>query len=101
MIVKVQLAIPNRERVLIYNQHKDYEFEEAITPDDPLIKMMDGEYKAYFHAIPVKNKEKSTGKEKHCITISNSLDEIRINKPRKGKTTYTIEIQGKAPWQSW
>lgn len=101
MIVKVQLSVPNRDRVLIYNKARDYSYEDGISKSDPLQKLMGKEYKAFFHAVAVKNKEKSTGKERFHLTVPNSLDKMFVNKPKAGKTTYTIQIGARAEYQNW
>lgn len=89
MIVKVQISLTTTEpteRCLIYNEARDWQYEGPMEPNDPLYKLMKGRKKAFFHALPVKNSQKS--------------GYLKNNKG-KPKTTYTISIGQEARWQEW
>jgi len=88
MIVKVQISLNHpagQRRVLIYNEHRDWQYEDAIEENDPLLKQMKGEPKAFFHAMPVKKGRKGTF----------------MNRSGKPKMNYELAIGSRAPWQSW
>ena len=59
MIVKVQLAIPKKDTVLVYSKGKKYVYQGAA--DKQLINILnnwgqDGGYKGFFHATLIKDK---------------------------------------------
>ena len=88
MIIKVQQSLQTndgKKRLLMYNKSRDYEYEEEVDENDPLLQALGNEPKLYFHAVPRK-----VGVLKH---IKNSKG--------KPKTEYHLDIMDVAPWQDW
>lgn len=86
MIVKVQTSLSTTHptpRVLIYNEHRDWMYEGEATPE--VMKLMKGDLKAFFHAMPVKKGRKGTF----------------MNRSGKPKMNYELALVARAPWQEW
>lgn len=71
MIVKVQLSLPARGEMLIYNSKRDVFYQAPSNPE--ILKKMGKEYKKFFHA----------------------------NLAKKPDGTYDIVILSEAPHHSW
>lgn len=62
VIVKVQLSIPNRDRVLIYDEKRSFLFE-GVASKEILELVGPHRWKAYFHARKVGKQVEIDGEE--------------------------------------